>query len=265
MYICTYVRLRACSSREKHDAAEKAAADAEKAAARRQRTGREASACVCVCVCVDACMCVGEWEQTRGRTGVAPNMLTRVLTRTTHTCMYSQMLKRRCRPCQCIPTAPWPAPSIAMVSRLPPPPLSSPLVMGESARAGLCVRVWTHTRDVVLVMHWSCPFQCQPTHTYTNRCITSSASIETETLQLKATRGGDDLSCSTDINKDAVCAQQGALTRIAVKSSAYNRQCWRIERHIHPNWGRARWSDGGWYSSWNGWREYGTVGKTTVL
>jgi len=58
---------------------------------------------------------------------------------------------------------------------------------------------------------------------YTNMYITSSASIETETLQLKATRGGDHLSCSTDINNDALCAQQGALTTIAVKSSAYNR------------------------------------------
>jgi len=55
----------------------------------------------------------------------------------------------------------------------------------ECARAGLCVRVWTHTKDVVLTMHRSCPFECQPINTQTNWCITPSASIETETLHME--------------------------------------------------------------------------------
>jgi len=38
----------------------------------------------------------------------------------------------------------WPATSLIAVPHMPMPPLSPPLVSGESARTGLSVHIWTH-------------------------------------------------------------------------------------------------------------------------
>jgi len=65
-------------------------------------------------------------------------------------------------------------------------------------------------------MHRSCRFRCQHTNTHTNRCFTPWANSVVETLQLEATHGRDNLSCSAQINKETVCAQHGAVTRMAV-------------------------------------------------
>jgi len=48
------------------------------------------------------------------------------------------------------------------------------------------------------------------------RCLSPSASTLAETLQLDAGHGRDYLSRSAQIDKGAVCDQQGTVTRIAV-------------------------------------------------
>jgi len=99
----------------------------------------------CFNVCVDAVMYVGEVRRARGRTGVAPIMLTHVSTCTTHACMYSQMPMMRYRPRQCPPAEPW-YPSLAVVPGLQQPLVPPKLMTGESAHTGYSMRVWPHAR-----------------------------------------------------------------------------------------------------------------------
>jgi len=128
--------------------------------------------------------------------------------------MYSQMLMMRCRLRQCPPTEPW-HPSLAVVPCLPPPLMPHPLMTGESAHTGYSVRVWPHTRDVLIAMHQPCPFQRQHTNTHANRCISPLTSNKAETMQLETTHGRDYPLKSAHINKKAACNKEGTVTRIA--------------------------------------------------